>query len=348
MKLFIVGPRWAGEWTEAVGRAAVALGCRTATFYYRTDTLGGLKGMAKQQLHPSIQKIMRWGAQKVRSSKDILMNRRLITAVRAFQPDIILILKGETIYPETLVTLRKEKVPLVSWWVDDPFCFPDLLESFNLFDMLYMFDREGVTKLEAEGVKHIMYLPCACDQTTYHPQSLNPRDYPDLDCTIGFVAMYHPMRAALLGQMKGWDVGLWGSDWELAQELHELPPNTWRGPQISTANAAKVYNLAKICPNVHHPQTRFGGLNTRAFEIPAAGAFELIDYVPGLEEHFDVGREIVAYTSPAQFRELAKYYLAHPDERAAIAERGRARVLRDHTYGRRIETILKTLGRPCP
>jgi spore maturation protein CgeB len=40
---------------------------------------------------------------------------------------------------------------------------------------------------------------------------------------------------------------------------------------------------------------------------------------------------------------LADYYLAHPGERAAIAARGRARVLRDHTYEERLKTILRTL-----
>jgi spore maturation protein CgeB len=101
--------------------------------------------------------------------------------------------------------------------------------------------------------------------------------------------------------------------------------------------------LARICPNVHHPQTQFGGLNTRTFEIPAAGGFELVDNVPGLEEHFDIGREIVAYSSPANFRELTEYYLSHPAERSAILERGHARVLRDHTYKQRLETILKNI-----
>ena len=145
--------------------------------------------------------------------------------------------------------------------------------------------------------------------------------------------------------MKGLDIGLWGSGWEAAQELHELPAGSWRAQHISTANASKVYNLATICPNVHHPQTRFGGLNTRTFEILAAGGFELIDNVPGLQEHFDVGREIVAYSSPAQFRELDAYYITHPTERVAIIERGRARVLRDHTYECRLKTILETFRR---
>jgi spore maturation protein CgeB len=88
-----------------------------------------------------------------------------------------------------------------------------------------------------------------------------------------------------------------------------------------------------------------GGLNLRAFEIPAAGGFELVDEVPGLEEHFEPGSEMIAYKSPEHFRELADYYLTHPSERAAIIQRGRARVMRDHTYLQRIKVILDVFDR---
>lgn len=68
-----------------------------------------------------------------------------------------------------------------------------------------------------------------------------------------------------------------------------------------------------------------------------------MDDVPGLEELFEIGREIVVYKSPQHFRELADYYLAHPAERDAIMERGRARVMRDHTYEQRLRVILDTV-----
>jgi spore maturation protein CgeB len=343
MRLFIVGPRWVGEWTEGVGRAAENLGHQVALFYYMNNDSNQLKDMAKRRLPPPLQKALRVGVNLVKRAQAVGMNRRLIAAVRAFRPDAILILKGETISLESLVTLRSQKIPLVSWWVDDPFRFSMWLRNFELFDVVFAFDKECVANLKERGLKHVIYLPCACDQTTFSPQSLDPSDYPLLNCTVGFVAVYYPERAALLSQMKGLDLGLWGSGWEAAPEFDALPSGTWRGPRITAANAAKVYNLAKICPNVHHSQTRIGGINTRTFEILAAGGFELVDNVPGLEEHFEVGREIVAYSSPDQFHELTEYYLSHPSERAAIMERGRSRVLRDHTYEKRLEVILKTL-----
>jgi spore maturation protein CgeB len=343
MRLLIVGPRWVGEWTEGVGRAAENLGHHVALFYYLNDDSNPLKDMAKRRLPHTLQKALRVGVNSVKRAQSVLMNRRLIAAVRAFQPDALVVLKGETISRETLVTLRTQKIPLVSWWVDDPFRFPKWLRHFELFDIVFAFDKECVANLKERGLKHVEYLPCACDPTTFYPQSLDPADYPLLNCTVGFVAVYYPERAALLSQMKGLDLGLWGGGWEAAPEFNELPAGTWRGPRISAADAAKVYNLAKICPNVHHSQTRIGGINTRTFEILASGGFELVDNVPGLAEHFEVGHEIVAYSSPTQFHELTKYYLSHPSERAAIIERGRSRVLRDHTYEKRLEVILKTL-----
>jgi spore maturation protein CgeB len=271
------------------------------------------------------------------------MNQHLVTAAQAAQPDAIIVLKGETIFQKTLAKLRTLKKPMVSWWLDDPLRFPEAMCGMQFFDVLYMFDKGHLAELEAQGARRIIYLPCACDPATFHSQALAPSHYSKFNCTIGFIATYDPIRSRLLGQMQGLDVGLWGAGWEASLELQAFPPHTWRSRRVTPTNSAKIYNLASICPNVHHPQTQLGGLNMRTFEVLAAGGFELVDNVPGLEESFIVGQEIVCYTSPAHFRELADYYLAHPQERQAIAKRGQARVLRDHTYEQRLNTILGTM-----
>jgi len=344
MRLFIVGPRWVGEWTESLGAAAQALQHRPILFYYDTYGVTRLRDGALSRLPPVVRKMLSNGAVRLGRAWEARMNHHLITAVRAAQPDVIIILKGETLSAETLTALRDQKRPLVSWWVDDPFRHPQAMRLFGLFDVLYMFDKGRLDELEAHGARRIVYLPCACDPNTFYPQSLTPAAYPQFNCTVGFVAAFYPGRGELLAQMKGLDIGLWGPGWDAAPELRELPPGTWRGRRVTPRDAAKIYNLAKICPNVHHPQTRVGGLNTRTFEVLAAGGFELVDCVAGLEENLEPGREVVSYTSPAHCRELADYYLTHPDERAAIAARGRARVLRDHTYEQRLITILRTCG----
>lgn len=343
MRLLIVGPKWVGEWTESMTRAGRALGHTPISLFYDTYGVARLQGGAVGRLPRSLRGPLNPIAAKIGRAWEARLNRRLVNIARAAQPDVIIILKGETLTGETLTALKALKCPLVSWWVDDPFRAPQAMRLFHLFDVLYMFDKGRLAELEAAGAKRIVYLPCACDQHTFRPLTLNPAELPHLNCTVGFVAAFYPGRGALLGQMRGLDVGLWGPGWDAAPELQQLPAGTWRGRRITASEAARVYNLARICPNVHHPQTQLGGLNTRTFEVLAAGGFELVDNVAGLDENFDVGSEIVAYTSPEHWRELADFYLAHPDERAAIAARGRARVLRDHTYEERLKTILRTL-----
>jgi spore maturation protein CgeB len=344
MKLFLVGPKWVGEWTESMERAARALGHTPVRFYYDSYGVNRLQGGAVGRLPVALRSAPNYMAVRIGRVWELLMNRRLVAAVRAARPDAIIILKGETLSGETLAALRALHKPLVSWWVDDPFRAPQAVQRFHLFDLLFMFDKARFADLENLGARRIVYLPCACDHSTYRPLSLDPSANQALSCTVGFVAAFFPGRDALLRELQGLDVGLWGPGWDAAPALKEHPSGTWRGRRIAASEAAKVYNLAKICPNVHHPQTRIGGLNSRTFEVLAAGGFELVDNVAGMEESFEIGQEIVMYSSPAHFRELVHYYLAHPEERSALVERGRARVLRDHTYEKRLLTILRTMS----
>jgi spore maturation protein CgeB len=344
MKLMIVGMRSIGEWTEAVERAALALGHETRVFYYNTfgdlRWRGAVARFAPPRFYPQIWPV----TSSIGGAWESYMNRQLVAAARRFDPHAILVLKGESIYPDTVEALRRRGRPVVAWWVDDPLRFPRHVPTLRKYDQFFIFDKGRTAELASHGIQHIGYLPCACDASTFRPMNLNNAEFPGLQCRVGLVATFYPGRGELLARLRDLEVGLWGTGWEEAPELKLLPRGTWRGKRIRPVDAARVYNLAAICPNVHHPQTRIGGINTRTFEIPAAGGFELVDQVPGLDEHFELGRELVAFSSPEHFRELADYYLAHPVERRAIAERGRARVLREHTYEHRLQTLLAEIS----
>lgn len=73
------------------------------------------------------------------------------------------------------------------------------------------------------------------------------------------------------------------------------------------------------------------------------GGFQLSDYINGMEEHFEIGKEIVVFESPQHFRELAEYYLKHESERKAIAEFGHNRAVGDHTYEQRLKKVFQVL-----
>lgn len=82
----------------------------------------------------------------------------------------------------------------------------------------------------------------------------------------------------------------------------------------------------------------------RNFEIPGCGGFLLTEPAENLEDYYEIGKEVVCFDGVDDLIDKIKYYLAHEDERIAIARAGYERTLREHTYERRFNEIFKKIG----
>jgi spore maturation protein CgeB len=138
------------------------------------------------------------------------------------------------------------------------------------------------------------------------------------------------------------DFMVFGDEWWLL----DLPRE-----RISTAvgyyiNLCETYQQTKINIDVNRVVIR-EGLTQRAFDCLASGAFVITSAKSILPEFFETtgkNQEVVMFESENHLRELIDYYQSHDDERVAIAQRGRLRVLKDHTYDNRMRTIFKILS----
>jgi len=85
------------------------------------------------------------------------------------------------------------------------------------------------------------------------------------------------------------------------------------------------------------------GLNQRVYDVPAAGGFLLTDFKESL---FDLFREdeVAVYHDQEEARAKLQYFAQRPAERQAIAARARKRVLAEHTFVHRVQTILQNLN----
>lgn len=83
--------------------------------------------------------------------------------------------------------------------------------------------------------------------------------------------------------------------------------------------------------------------NIRLYEATGMGTLLLTDWKSNLPELFEVGREVVAYRSVGECAEQISYYLAHEEERAAIAAAGQRRTLTEHTIDRRMQELVGIL-----
>lgn len=85
---------------------------------------------------------------------------------------------------------------------------------------------------------------------------------------------------------------------------------------------------SKINLSSHVEHEAYKYLNERVPLIMGAGGFLLCDRVPGIDEMLVEGKDLAYYDDVADLRETVKYYLAHEDERKAIARAGKAKALR--------------------
>lgn len=105
---------------------------------------------------------------------------------------------------------------------------------------------------------------------------------------------------------------------------------------------AKLYLASKINLNISRVQFK-SAINQRPFDISCAGRFILTDYRRDLGELFDLGREMICFRDKKELRDLAEYFLRHPEERREIAKKAQKRTLGEHTYLHRIERLIKTV-----
>jgi hypothetical protein len=85
--------------------------------------------------------------------------------------------------------------------------------------------------------------------------------------------------------------------------------------------------------------------NMRLFEATGVGALLITDRKDNLGELFEVGKEVLAYSSPEEAADMIKYYIAHPEQARVIAQAGQERTLKEHTYKRRMDELLPLLER---
>jgi len=272
-----------------------------------------------------------------------LRNRRLVRFAARFGPDVI-ILPGDNgvILPETLARLKREhSATLVYGCGTSPVVFSRPVEraAAPLYDLVVANDFYHAVQWRELGAPRAEVLPMAAIDPTFHrPYDLSDDERARYACEVAVVGTLVPQRlyserVAALEALRDFDLGIWS--------VHEIPLSLrpfYRGPALGE-QMLRITRAAKITVNPHGDFMRWGG-NMRLFEACGVGAFQIADDRPGIREWFTAGEHLVTYRDPAHLRELVAYYLAHDDERARIAEAGRAHVHAHHTYDQRMARLL--------
>ena len=141
-------------------------------------------------------------------------------------------------------------------------------------------------------------------------------------------------------------VKLWGFG---LSRLRRLSPfdRMGRAYQGEAWGLAMYRTLARsrITLNFHIDVAKSAGFagNMRIYEATGCGALLLTDTAPGLERLLVPGREIETWSTLGELEEKVRHYLAHPEEREAIARAGQRACLERHGYATRVRELERIL-----
>lgn len=104
----------------------------------------------------------------------------------------------------------------------------------------------------------------------------------------------------------------------------------------------KVFHLSKINLNITIKPIQTG-LPLRVWDILGCGGFLITNYQSELEDFFDIGTDLEAYSCIEELVEKCDYYLSHEQNRTQIAQNGYQKVCSLHTYPHRVHRMLASI-----
>ncbi len=283
---------------------------------------------------------------------DSQVNERIWKTVLSERPDVVWIYKGNMVRPGLLRRIKAyaPSTVLVSYAEDDMYAWHNRTWSFTralkFYDIVFTTKSYNAApnELPRLGARRVVSFDNSYDRSRHKPVAVTLQDRERLGGAVGFIGSYEPERARsmLFLASQGVAVRVWGNGWENCTRKHpnlrvecrpvEFTPD---GLEYCKAICSTDINLCFLRKINRDQQTG------RTMEIPACGGFMMAERTPEHARLFEDGREAVFFSSDDELLERVRYYLAHPQECAAIAAAGRERCLRDdYSYHGRLAGLI--------
>ena len=273
-----------------------------------------------------------------------LINQKLLKKIKLSQPELVLVIKGEFIFPETLCQIQQQTTALLYNFNPDN-CFKmargasnDLIrKSIPFYDCYFVWGQFLIPELKRAEAKRVEYLPFAYDPELHYPVQLTEQEKNIYGSDVAFIGTWDKEREKWLENLRDYDLAIWGNSWEKLRIGSPLRKK-WRDRAVIGEEFSKVCNASKIVLNLVRKQNKDAN-NMRTFEVPACGGFMLATRTKEQCEFFTEGKEIECFDSIEELKVKINNYLCKDRERKAIAANAHDKAS-THTYAQRAKKIL--------
>ncbi|MFL6170227.1 MAG: glycosyltransferase [Ornithinibacter sp.] len=323
-RLLVLSPVFHGYW-RSIERAFSTLGYAVATLTYDAHPRWADRARAKVG-HDLVERL--GGSSAPRRAEH---TARAVEAVHGVDPDVVLVVKGDTFDAPLWEALDGR--PRALWLYDELRRTGHTAASLAAAGPLASYSPHDVATLAARGLS-AAHVPLAHD--------------PDVSFTsvpsdeVVFVGARYPGREALLSALAQHDVPVraHGRDWS-GHPVDRL--RTWRlhqpavphGRDLDRTDAYATMAGARATLNVHGDQD---GFTMRTFEACGVGAVQLVDRAD-VSRHYEPGVELAVFGSVEEAAELARRAAADRAWAQGLRTAGRARTLAEHTFVHRARDL---------
>ena len=275
------------------------------------------------------------------------INSSLVRLADKTRPDLVIVTGGHRITRKTLRELARRGFRVVLWTTDRPDPKDIMRETVFNYDRVFCQGTEYVDIFKELGVSDALWLPMGCDPEIHSPVSLSEDQEADLGSDVVFVGSFYPYRAENLEALRGFNLAIWGPGWENLPG-HSALGGCVRGAHTPPHKWVKIYSASKIVLALHNSSGCDAAIahqaSPRVFEALACGAFVLTDCKKDVLELFRSGEHLTAFADAGDLREKVAHFLSRPAARQRIAAAGRREVLKNHTYQKRLKTLIDMSG----
>ncbi len=274
--------------------------------------------------------------------------RRLERLCLAWRPSHVLVVKGGPITPGLIRRVKRRlDTRFLNFFPDNPLWMMPF-EHIEAYDLFFTKERYALASLRQAGLRNLHYLPMYCVPLAHHPVETTPEEVRRWGSPLSFVGSRYPYRERLVRELLAYPLRVWGAGWSGAEDAQV---RAIAGGPVWGRDKLCVYSASTLSLNHHHPMNDINGVNTRTFELAAAGACQVVDLKDDLHDLFKPGDEVVVYRDLEELRRHLDFYLAHPGEARAIGANARRRALAEHTVRHRVGAMLAAVedrfrGRP--
>jgi spore maturation protein CgeB len=275
-----------------------------------------------------------------------LILRALERACRAWRPEIVLVVKGGPVTPDVIQRVRGTTgARFVNFFPDNPLWMIPF-ECLEAYDLFFTKERYALRALQSVGLRNLHYLPMYCVPAMHYPVTPTADEARRFGAPLSLVGSRYAYRERLVRTLAERSLRVWGGGWRGARD-----PAVRRlvaGGPVFGRDKLCVYAASTLSLNPHHPMNDIVGVNTRAFELAAAGSCQVADFKEDLATLFKPDEEVLVYRDLGELGRLLDHYLAHPDEARAIGDNARRRALAEHTLRHRVEEMVAVIQARLP